>query len=151
MVRFTTTTNNKTMDCIDCGNRFSFLTEGYRCKDCKKIKTAILECKADPDSIKPGFVIEVNYDVHRQSHSGYCSDPYDFTSEDDEETYTYPVWKGLTNRDIDRQGKVTSDMKHMYDRPTKWHGGNGFCGRGTTYKIKSAHVMKEQRVVDLDD
>jgi hypothetical protein len=55
--------------------------------------------------------IIVNYNVHEQTHEGYCSDPSECNSQDYEQTVNYPLWKGITNNDIDKTGKVITDMK----------------------------------------
>jgi len=150
-------------NCADCGTSYIGQYDGYsfykpsnsRCKTCSNVRLKILNDGNPPsECIKDGFKIQITYDVHRQTHDGYCSDPYDMVSEDDEERVELPVWKGVTNADIDRDGAVISNLHGYYDRDEGGcggGGGSGYCGCTTTYIIKDAKVIKDDRLIDLGD
>ena len=144
-------------NCVDCAKTYISEYDKYgwdrpscdRCSVCSETRCAILtDSSPPPEDVKDGFLLAITYDVHCQTHDGYCSDPSEFKSDDEEECLELPVWKGITNDDIDRDGTVISDLHGYYDRDHEFHG-NGYCGRKTTFSIKSAKVIKGDRVIDL--
>ena len=144
------------ISCFECNEKYdASKMDRFRknyCKKCTDKRYRIMNNKPNTGEYKPNFRIIVTYMVNEESHSGYCSDPYDEEEIENEKIVEYPLISSFTNDDIDRDGNVIDVYGKVlyYNLESEPHG-NGYCGKKTTYYIKSARVVKSKRKIDLGD
>lgn len=143
--------NKKEKSCDFCNEKFWGSSYTDFCNACYTLKDCIKD-NEDHDMIKKNFKIKVTYEIHSQSHSGYCSDPGEYEDKKSFKTYSYPVHNKFSNEDIDDDGTVLdiySPKMHFYEKESETHA-NGYYGMKTTYTIESAKIVKNVREIDLD-
>ena len=109
------------------------------CVSCNVVKKKLHSGNMTSDMIVTGFNVVVTYDVHREEHDGYCSDPEETTVEDSEVVQTYPLLTYL-NKHLDDDGNISGGQTLFYEIDTEYHG-NGHCGLQTTYRPRSIKVV----------
>lgn len=137
--------------CIICNKVFADYGSAWNrlCASCEAVRTRLLDRTIDQSLVHENFVVRVTFDVHREDHDGYCSDPCDPTEEDVEEVKVYPLLKSIKNADLD-DGYLHGKKLSFYC-PRRCGHGNGYCGMETIYTIKTAKVIKKKRKIDLGD
>lgn len=143
--------------CVQCKTTYTknIYREDYFCEKCSDKRFKILNGNSDAikEHCKSKFEIHVTYYVEKEEHDGWCSDGFEITKENYEETKEYPLIKEFTNNHIDR---ITGDVKiegymwplSYYNISSQCH---GFCGCETKYFIKSAKVIKVSSKMDIDE
>lgn len=151
----------KKTNCIECKkqyiaeiSKYSYNSSEYRCDNCEGRRGRIISGSAQPEDAKEGFKLRVKYHTETRTHSGYCSDQGESENESEEEILELPLWKGVTNSDIDSSGKVTNlcVIGKYYDKETNSHSGSCYCGGfQKTWTVKKAKIIKDERLIDLDE
>ena len=127
--------------CMLCGEPISIrkpyqLSNKFRkCNNCNDLYNRLHEHNLTQTEINPDYSIEVTYKVIEQDHDGYCSDSYDETTNEIEETIIYRYPNFLKEEDFDTDGKLINCRFFEIDSVAH---GNGYCGLETTYEIISA-------------
>lgn len=129
------------------------------CPACILLRSAIFDKELDmlfKNRIKPGLKLCITYRVIKETHDGYCSDPYDEGEEEKIKTFSYPVLDTFKNVHIDNDGNVISldsgpILIYLSDYQKQCSRGSGYCGKMTTYIPISAVIMKDKRKIDLGE
>ena len=94
-------------------------------------------------------MFKIKFDVHIESHDGYCSDAYDETSTNTVETELHPLPEGglaslFEEKDVDEDGKILNlqPLEKLFE--SEWCHGNGYCGCRCWKKIKSARIIEKR-------
>ena len=144
--------------CVSCHVDYtytrSYIAGAYFCPACGLTKGILHNGnfsgkKINADLLIAGFKVIVVYDVHRETHDGYCSDPGEDTVEDLEETRTYPLLKYFKNEHLDDDGNIIGGPINFYEIDDVSNCGGG-CS-GTSYKIKNIKVAKIKRKITLPE
>lgn len=125
----------------------------YKCRECNTLSYSIVESGRRqlprvPGGFKNDYKLTITYDLHIETHDGYCSDPYDEQEIDREAVCDYPLMNMITD------DHITKFMENQYStdiNPINYYiltggpcgaGGSGYCGMGTTFKVKDIKIMK---------
>lgn len=130
----------------------------YNIKDSKVIKkpdrksyTLCNKCSEYPsimkglykDKIVSDYVLIAYYDVDGQTHSGYCSDPYDIEEVDISGFLIYYIPKSFYGDGI--QQEIIKKMCPFLDIDTIYHG-NGYCGCEKNYTLINMEVIPKDSI-----
>jgi hypothetical protein len=91
---------------------------------------------------RDAYYVKVIFKKTKETHDGYCSDPYDICTEKTTVTKNLPIPDWLNDSDIDIDGKVDIDTQFRFNKEKGCNQGSGYCGCETTYITKSAKVKK---------
>ena len=128
-------------------------------KNCKRCSDLIDGLKAFRDKralmdniyVYPDYLISISYNVHTNSHSGYCSDPGEVDTKDSIVTHVYPLLKIFKTKHIrlDNTIDINDNKLKFYSisMPSSCN-----CKKGeTNYYMTSAKVIRRSDMITLDD
>ena len=120
---------------------------GYKtgvCQNCKTLYNNLHNGTMKIEDMYPGYLIKIKYEVTKEDHDGYCSDPYDETVKKSVLTVKFQMPKFLTKYDFDENNNMISGFKYFEKDPDDH--GNGYCHMKTRYYIKSGKLMRENNL-----
>ena len=128
-----------------------------KCNNCLEIQKYLSNNKNNKNNnfgntnqnlARAGYKVKVNYQVHEEKHSGYCSDPGECESNEYEEEIEFPCLIQVKNEDLDRNGNIVGEAKKYYQKSDVGH---GYCGMKTTYEIKKIKVIEDKKLIKFSD
>jgi hypothetical protein len=155
--------------CRCCGNSYiqrpiiDAPSCAYKCNECTMTSYYLTETLGSnhtfPGGLKEGYKLVITYDIHIQTHDGYCSDPYNEEELDREGVCEYPLMNVVTEE------QITKFMENQYSsdiNPINYYvkcggpcggGGSGYCGMYSTYRVKNIEIVKDdsKRIIKPED
>lgn len=145
---------NEKRICKCCGSMYVGIPNSYKqCKDCEMVHYSLTEQFRIPPTlggIKNGSILEITYDTHQETHSGYCSDPYDEEEIDFEEICKYPLMNIITEEHIsnfmeDPNGDDVNPVNYYITKCGPCGGGgSGYCGMISVLRVKDMKIVNEE-------
>lgn len=145
------------MQCMCCGKFFIYTSQYYidnhrykdklsmfRCKNCDQIHSLLISGEINNEiELDLDKKIKITYNIHTETHDGYCSDPYNEGACDEEFTCIYPLIKGINNEVISNYMEVNSinAVNYYQKRFTECEKGSGYCGMYKIYDMKNIEII----------
>ena len=102
-------------------------------------------CRAVYDT----YEVVITFNVHTESHSGYCSEPYDIEVNDSVITEVHPLRKLITQNDIRSDNTINPSCAFLQLYESTKDCGD-CCSRKSTKKVRTAEVRKKV-IINLSD
>lgn len=129
-------------NCSNCNVSFVEKDSYHFSRFCKSC-CGILNGSIDDNIVDKDYKLEVTYNVHEKTHTGYCSGAMTDEETNTAETRVYHILKEHSSGI--NVGDVWNRSTALYELNDEGcSGGNGYCGMGTEYTIESARVIKNE-------